>query len=103
MPRGNIELYWQKAEMAPEGVTAQLLVTDGNGSDYLLPYPCTLKAEGWVNTAPGKPLGGASNLLELYVETLPKRNLPNLRRRRGTGGRGSPTQDHLPEGYIGAT
>ena len=46
MPRNKIELYWQKAETATEGVTAQVLVTDGNSSDYLLPYPCTLTAGG---------------------------------------------------------
>ena len=62
MPRNNIELYWQKAETATEGVTAQVLVTDGNSSDYLLPYPCTLTAEGWVKTASDP--GGATNLLE---------------------------------------
>ena len=55
MPRNNIELYWQKAETATEGVTAQVLVTDGNSSDYLLPYPCTLTAERRVKTASGKP------------------------------------------------
>ena len=33
MSRRNIALYWKKAEMAPEGVTAQVLVTDGTGSD----------------------------------------------------------------------
>ena len=37
-------------------------VTDGNSSDYLLPYPCTLTAEGWVKTASDP--GGATNLLE---------------------------------------
>ena len=33
--RSTIELYWERAEMAPEGVIAQVLVTDGGGSDYL--------------------------------------------------------------------
>jgi hypothetical protein len=41
MARSKIEIYWKKVETAPEGVTAQVRVTDGAGSDYLLPYPCT--------------------------------------------------------------
>jgi hypothetical protein len=98
MPRNNIELYWQKAEKATEGVTAQVLVTDGNSSDYLLPYPCTLTAEGWVKTASGKPLAVRPTYWKLYVETPPKRKSAKPRRRRGTGGRGSPTQDQPPEG-----
>jgi hypothetical protein len=55
MPRNNIELYWQKAETATEGVIAQVLVTDGNSSDYLLPYPCTLTAEGGLRRPRGSP------------------------------------------------
>ena len=97
MPRNNIELYWQKAETATEGVTAQVLVTDGNSSDYLLPYPCTLMAEGWVKTASGKPLAERPTYWKLYVETPLKRKSARPRRRRGTGGRGSPTQDQLRE------
>jgi hypothetical protein len=42
MARSNIEIYWNKVETAPEGVIAQVRVTDGAGPDYLLPYPCTL-------------------------------------------------------------
>ena len=42
MPRSRIEIYWKKSETAPEGVIAQVRVTDGCGSDYLLPYPCKL-------------------------------------------------------------
>jgi hypothetical protein len=38
MPRSRIEIYWKKVETAPEGVIAQVRVTDGCGSDYLLPY-----------------------------------------------------------------
>ena len=49
MPRSRIEIYWKKSETAPEGVTAQVRVTDGCGSDYLLPYPCKLTKDGWVN------------------------------------------------------
>ena len=89
MPRNNIELYWQKAETATEGVTAQVLVTDGNSSDYLLPYPCTLTAEGWVKTASGKPLAERPTYWKLYVETPLKRNL------RGHAAGGGP-EDGVP-------
>jgi hypothetical protein len=77
MPRSNIDLYWEKAEMAPEGVIAQVLVTDGGGSDYLLPYPCKFTKDGWVNAASGKPLAVCPTYWKLYLETLPKRNLRN--------------------------
>jgi hypothetical protein len=71
--RSNIALYWKNAETAPEGATAQVLVTDGAGPDYLLPYPCTLTADGWVNAASGKPLAVRPTYWKPYVETtLPK-------------------------------
>jgi hypothetical protein len=56
MSRNRIEIYWKKAETAPDGVIAQVRVTDGSGSDYLLPYPCKLTTVGWVNAGSGKPL-----------------------------------------------
>jgi hypothetical protein len=62
--RTNIALYWKNAETAPEGVTAQVLVTDGGGSDYLLPYPCTLTANGWVKCRLREASGRATDLLE---------------------------------------
>ena len=74
MPRSRIEIYWKKSETAPEGVIAQVRVTDGCGSDYLLPYPCKLTKDGWVNAATDKPLA--------YVETLsrkkPRERSPQL-------------------------
>jgi hypothetical protein len=73
MARSNIEIYWKKAETAPEGVIAQVRVTDGSGSDYGLPYPCKLTRNGWVNAASGKPLTVAVTYWKLYLET-PKRN-----------------------------
>jgi hypothetical protein len=81
--RNNIERYWKKAEMAPEGVTAQVLVTDGGDSEYLLPYPCKLTADGWVHAASGKPLAVRPTYWKLYVQTLPKAPRPRagLRRR----------------------
>ena len=47
-------------------------VTDGNSSDYLLPYPCTLTAEGWVKTASGEPLAVGPTYWKLYVEIPPE-------------------------------
>jgi hypothetical protein len=70
MPRSRIEIYWKKAETAQEGVIAQVRVTDGSGSDYLLPYPCKLTKDGWVNAASGRPLAVRATYWKLYVETL---------------------------------
>jgi hypothetical protein len=89
--------------MAPEGVAAQVLVTDGPGSDYLLPYPCTLRAEGWVNTASGKPLVVRPTYWKLYVETLPKRNLRNPAAEGGPEGGVFRPRTTLPEGQRGVS
>ena len=75
MPRSRIEIYWKKSETAPEGVIAQVRVTDGCGSDYLLPYPCELTKDGWVNAASGKPLAVRPTYWKLYVETLSRKKL----------------------------
>jgi hypothetical protein len=80
--RSNIALYWKNAETAPEGVTAQVLVTDGGGSDYLLPYPCTLTSDGWVNAASRKALAVRPTYWKPYVETLPT-GKKKPRRKRG--------------------
>ena len=72
MSRSSIEIYWGRAETAPEGVIAQVRVADNWGSDYLLPYPCELTKEGWVNAASGKPLAVRVTYWKPYVETLPK-------------------------------
>ena len=72
MPRSRIEIYWNTAETAPDRVIAQVRVTDSSGPDYLLPYPCELKKEGWVNAASGKPLAVRVTYWKPYVETLPK-------------------------------
>ena len=77
MPRSRIEIYWNTADTAPEGVIAQVRVTDKE-SDYLLPYPCELTKEGWVNAASGKPLAVRATYWKPYVETLP-RNKPGKR------------------------
>ena len=73
MPRSKIEIYWNTADSAPDGVIAQVRVTDNSGSDYLLPYPCELTKEGWVNAASGKPLAVRVTYWKPYVETLPRK------------------------------
>jgi hypothetical protein len=72
MPRSRIEIYWKTPETAPDGVIAQVRVTDYSGSDYLLPYPCELTEDGWVNAASGKPLAVRVTYWKPYVETLPR-------------------------------
>jgi hypothetical protein len=73
MARSNIEIYWNKVETAPAGVIAQVRVTDGAGPEYVLPYPCTLTRDGWVNAASGKPLAVRPTYWKLFVETLPRK------------------------------
>ena len=85
MPRSRIEIYWNAAETAPDGVIAQVQVTDDSGSDYILPYPCELTREGWVNAASGKPLAVRVTYWKPYVETTLPRNKP-AKQRIGTDG-----------------
>lgn len=73
MSHSRIEIYWKRIETAPEGVIAQVRVTDGCGADYLLPYPCKLTKDGWVNAASGKPLAVRATYWKLYVETTPRK------------------------------
>ena len=80
MPRSRIEIYWNAAETAPDGVIAQVQVTDDSGSDYILPYPCELTREGWVNAASGKPLAVHVTDRKPYVETTLPRNKPGKQR-----------------------
>ena len=96
MPRSRIEIYWKTPETAPDGVIAQVRVTDDSGSDYLLPYPCELTEDGWVNAASGKPLAVRVTYWKPYVETLPRKKPgkgraeptkdPQKKPRRGSGG-----------------
>jgi hypothetical protein len=79
MSRSRIEIYWNPAETAPDRGIAQVRVADNGGSDYLLPYPCELTKEGWVNAASGKPLAVRVTYWKPYVETLPK-SKPGKRR-----------------------
>ena len=73
LSRSSIEVYWNKAETATEGVIAQVRVTAGSGSDYLLPYPCELTDLGWVNAASGKPLTVSVTYWKHYVATVPRK------------------------------
>src|SRR3954451_580726 len=54
--RSRIEVYWNSIDTAPAGVAVQVRVTDGSNDEYLLPYPCKLTPDGWVNAATGSPL-----------------------------------------------
>ena len=73
MASSRIEIYWNKAGTAPDGVIAQVCVSDGCGAEYLLPYPCKLTSGGWVNAASGKPLAVQVTHWKLYVETLARK------------------------------
>ena len=84
MPRSRIEIYWNTADTAPDGVIAQVRVTDNSGSDYLLPYPSELTKEGWVNAASGKPLAVRVTYWKPYVETS-EEEAGEADRRSGSG------------------
>jgi hypothetical protein len=71
--RSRIEVYWNSIETAPAGAAVQVRVTDGTGDEYLLPYPCKLTPQGWVNAATGSPLSVRPTYWKLYVETLPRK------------------------------
>src|SRR3954451_13646003 len=71
--RSRIEVYWNSIETAPAGVAVQVRVTDGSSDEYLLPYPCKLTPDGWVNAATGSPLAVRPTYWKLYVETFPRK------------------------------
>jgi hypothetical protein len=71
--RSRIEVYWNSIDTAPAGVAVQVRVTDGSSDEYLLPYPCKLTPDGWVNAATGSPLAVRPTYWKLYVETLPRK------------------------------
>jgi hypothetical protein len=71
--RSRIEIYWNSIETVPAGVAVQVRVTDGSNDEYLLPYPCKLTPDGWVNAATGSPLSVRPTYWKLYVETLPRK------------------------------
>ena len=45
---------WRLIDTAPVDQDVMLLVTDGRGEPYPMPYPCKLTAAGWVSS--GTPL-----------------------------------------------
>src|SRR3954467_2032233 len=71
--RSRIEVYWNSIETVPAGVAVQVRVTDGSSDEYLLPYPCKLTPDGWVNAVTGSPLAVRPTYWKLYVETLPRK------------------------------
>jgi hypothetical protein len=49
----DFERYWKRVEAAPVGVALRVIVANRSGDHYVLPYPCSLTAAGWVNAATG--------------------------------------------------
>jgi hypothetical protein len=48
---------WRPIDSAPLNEDVTLLVTDGRGDPYLIPYPCRrIAASGWVNSSKGNLL-----------------------------------------------
>ena len=47
---------WRLIDTAPMDQDVTLLVTDGRGEPYCIPYPCKLTASGWVNSGKGTPI-----------------------------------------------
>jgi len=47
---------WRLIDTAPVDQDVMLLVTDGRGEPYPMPYPCKLTAAGWVSSGKGTPL-----------------------------------------------
>jgi hypothetical protein len=68
---------WRLIDTAPMDQDVTLLVTDGRGEPYCIPYPCKLTASGWVNSGKGTPL--AVTPLQ-WKHTLPQRNGVGLNR-----------------------
>ena len=84
MRRNNIDLYWAKIDTASEGAIAQVRVTDdGSGSDFLLPFPCKLTKEGWVNAVSGSRLAVRPIYWKPYVATTSKAPMGERRRKPG--------------------
>src|SRR5262249_36546871 len=69
----DFERYWKRVQAAPMGVALRVLVTNRSGDHYVLPYPCSLTAAGWVNAATGISLTLRPTHWQLYVETLPNK------------------------------
>ena len=67
--RSKIETYWNCVATAPAEMLLQVLVNDGSGDDYLLPFPCKLTPDGWVKAATGSPLQVRPTFWKVHVKT----------------------------------
>jgi hypothetical protein len=65
---------WRPIDTAPWEEDVTLLVTDGRGEPYLIPYPCKRTADsGWLNSSRGTPLAVMPLQWKPYVSRLKKR------------------------------
>ena len=65
---------WRPIDTAPWEEDVTLLVTDGRGEPYPIPYPCKRTADsGWVNSSRGMPLAVTPLQWKPYVSRLKKR------------------------------
>ena len=102
--RSRVEIYWTSIETTPPaGVALQVRVTDGSRDEYLLPYPCKLTPDGWVNAATGSPLSVRPTYWKLYVETLPRKWKRKNPRCRPAGFVVSPAEKAKPRKTACAT
>jgi hypothetical protein len=69
----DFERYRKRVEAAPVGVALRVIVANGSGDHYVLPYPCRLTAAGWVNAVTGISLALRPTHWQLHVETLPNK------------------------------
>ena len=65
---------WWPIDTAPWEEDVTLLVTDGRGEPYPIPYPCKRTADsGWVNSSRGTPLAVTPLQWKPYASRLKKR------------------------------
>ena len=64
---------WRLIDTAPLDQDLTLLVTDGWGEPYPIPYPCKRTAAGWVNSGKGTPLAVTLLQWRPYVARPKKR------------------------------
>src|ERR1700683_3321807 len=65
---------WRPIDTAPWEEDVTLLVTDGRGEPYPIPYPCKRTADsGGVNSSRGTPLAVTPLQWKPYVSRLKKR------------------------------
>jgi hypothetical protein len=68
---------WRLIDTAPMDQDVTLLVTDGRGEPYCIPYPCKLTASGWLNWKGNAACGNAlaAEALRWPKETVTPRQL----------------------------